>query len=68
VNAGAAHHYFDLTPLGRHEEDLLYPMDYRVRLRDQYQPAPVQASCCIASEATQSIGPQRRWIASLRSQ
>jgi len=36
---------FDLTPLGRHEEALPYPMDW-VRLRDQYQPAPVQASCC----------------------
>jgi predicted dithiol-disulfide oxidoreductase (DUF899 family) len=41
----AAYHYLDLTPLGRHEEALPYPMDW-VRLRDQYQPAPVQASCC----------------------
>ena len=41
----AAYHYLDLTPLGRHEEGLPYPMDW-VRLRDQYQPAPVQASCC----------------------
>ena len=41
----AAYHYLDLTPLGRHEEDLPYPMDW-VRLRDQYTPAPVQASCC----------------------
>jgi predicted dithiol-disulfide oxidoreductase (DUF899 family) len=40
-----AYHYLDLTPLGRHEEGLPYPMDW-VRLRDQYQPAPVQASCC----------------------
>jgi predicted dithiol-disulfide oxidoreductase (DUF899 family) len=41
----AAYHYLDLTPLGRHEEGLPYPMDW-VRLRDQYTPAEVQASCC----------------------
>ena len=41
----AAYHYLDLTPLGRHEEGLPYPMDW-VRLRDQYTPAPIQASCC----------------------
>ena len=41
----AAYHYLDLTPLGRHEEGLPYPMDW-LRLRDQYTPAPVQASCC----------------------
>jgi predicted dithiol-disulfide oxidoreductase (DUF899 family) len=41
----AAYHYLDLTPLGRHEDGLPYPMDW-VRLRDQYQPSPVQASCC----------------------
>jgi predicted dithiol-disulfide oxidoreductase (DUF899 family) len=41
----AAYHYLDLTPRGRHEEGLPYPMDW-VRLRDQYQPAAVQASCC----------------------
>lgn len=41
----AAYHYLDLTPLGRHEQGLPYPMDW-VRLRDQYQPAPSQASCC----------------------
>jgi predicted dithiol-disulfide oxidoreductase (DUF899 family) len=34
----AAYHYLDLTPLGRHEEGLPYPMDW-VRLRDRYQPA-----------------------------
>jgi predicted dithiol-disulfide oxidoreductase (DUF899 family) len=34
----AAYHYLDLTPLGRHEEGLPYPMDW-VRLRDQYTPA-----------------------------
>jgi len=39
----AAYHYLDLTPLGRHEEGLPYPMDW-VRLRDQYQPASA-ASC-----------------------
>jgi predicted dithiol-disulfide oxidoreductase (DUF899 family) len=36
----AAYHYLDLTPLGRHEEGLPYPMDW-VRHRDQYQPTPV---------------------------
>lgn len=41
----AAYHYLDLTPLGRHEEGLPYPMDW-VRLRDQYQPTVAQASCC----------------------
>ena len=41
----AAYHYLDLTPLGRHEEGLPYPMDW-VRLRDQYQASPVSASCC----------------------
>ena len=41
----AAYHYLDLTPLGRHEEGLNYPMDW-LRLRDRYAPAPAQASCC----------------------
>jgi predicted dithiol-disulfide oxidoreductase (DUF899 family) len=41
----AAYQYLDLTPLGRHEEGLPYPMDW-VRLRDQYRPAAAQASCC----------------------
>jgi predicted dithiol-disulfide oxidoreductase (DUF899 family) len=42
----AAYHYLDLTPLGRHEEGLPYPMDW-VRLHDQYQPEPVSgAACC----------------------
>jgi predicted dithiol-disulfide oxidoreductase (DUF899 family) len=40
----AAYHYLDLTPLGRHEEGLPYPI--WVRHRDQYQPTSVQASCC----------------------
>ena len=40
-----AYHYLDLTPLGRHEEGLPYPMDW-VRLRDQYQPAPAGAASC----------------------
>ena len=40
-----AYQYLDLTPRGRHEEGLPYPMDW-VRLRDQYTPSPVQASCC----------------------
>ena len=34
----AAYHYLDLTPLGRHEEGLPYPMDW-LRLRDRYQAA-----------------------------
>jgi predicted dithiol-disulfide oxidoreductase (DUF899 family) len=33
----AAYHYLDLTPLGRHEDELPYHMDW-VRLRDKYQP------------------------------
>jgi predicted dithiol-disulfide oxidoreductase (DUF899 family) len=41
----AAYHYLDLTPLGRHEEGLPYPMDW-LRLRDRYQPAPSAAACC----------------------
>jgi predicted dithiol-disulfide oxidoreductase (DUF899 family) len=42
MNAG--YHYLDLTPLGRHEEGLPYPMDW-VRLRDQYTDAG-KGSCC----------------------
>jgi hypothetical protein len=41
----AAYHYLDLTPMGRHEEGLPYPMDW-LRLRDQYQPASGTAACC----------------------
>ena len=41
----AAYQYLDLTPLGRHEEGLPYPMDW-VRLRDQYQPEANKAACC----------------------
>jgi predicted dithiol-disulfide oxidoreductase (DUF899 family) len=41
----AAYHYLDLTPLGRHEEGLPYPMDW-VRLRDQYRPQGAAADCC----------------------
>ena len=41
----AAYHYLDLTPLGRHEDGLPYPMDW-LRLRDQYQPALAAAACC----------------------
>jgi predicted dithiol-disulfide oxidoreductase (DUF899 family) len=33
----AAYHYLDLTPLGRHEEGLSYPMAW-LRLRDSYEP------------------------------
>ena len=41
----AAYNYLDLTPLGRHEEGLPYPMDW-VRLHDQYAPAQVPGGCC----------------------
>jgi predicted dithiol-disulfide oxidoreductase (DUF899 family) len=41
----AAYQYLDLTPLGRHEKGLPYPMDW-VRLRDQYQPLADKAACC----------------------
>ncbi|WP_448035182.1 DUF899 domain-containing protein [Bradyrhizobium liaoningense] len=41
----AAYQYLDLTPLGRHEEGLPYPMDW-VRLRDQYEPQAAKASRC----------------------
>ncbi len=40
----AAYHYLDLTPLGRHEHGLPYPMDW-LRLRDQYTQAPAAAAC-----------------------
>ena len=41
----AAYHYLDLTPLGRHEQGLPYPMDW-LRLRDRYQPAAGKSACC----------------------
>jgi predicted dithiol-disulfide oxidoreductase (DUF899 family) len=41
----AAYHYLALTPLGRHEKGLPYPMDW-VRLRDAYKPASSAATCC----------------------
>jgi predicted dithiol-disulfide oxidoreductase (DUF899 family) len=41
----AAYHYLDLTPLGRHEQGLPYPMDW-LRLRDRYRPDPARAACC----------------------
>ena len=41
----AAYHYLDLTPLGRHEDGLPYPMDW-VRLRDQYAPVQGPAASC----------------------
>jgi predicted dithiol-disulfide oxidoreductase (DUF899 family) len=41
----AAYHYLDLTPMGRHEEGLPYPMDW-LRLRDQYKAAAVEADGC----------------------
>jgi len=34
-----------LTPLGRHEDELPYPMDW-LRLRDQYKPAAAPAAAC----------------------
>jgi predicted dithiol-disulfide oxidoreductase (DUF899 family) len=41
----AAYQYLDLTPLGRHEEGLSYPMAW-VRLHDQYEPGSGPADCC----------------------
>jgi predicted dithiol-disulfide oxidoreductase (DUF899 family) len=41
----AAYQYLNLTPLGRHEQGLRYPMDW-VRLRDQYEPNATKAACC----------------------
>jgi predicted dithiol-disulfide oxidoreductase (DUF899 family) len=41
----AAYHYLDLTPMGRHEDGLPYPMDW-LRLRDRYEPAFGTATCC----------------------
>jgi predicted dithiol-disulfide oxidoreductase (DUF899 family) len=41
----AAYQYLDLTPLGRHEEGLPYPMDW-VRLRDKYEPAAGAEQYC----------------------
>ena len=41
----AAYQYLDLTPLGRHEDGLPYPMDW-VRLRDQYEPQAANGACC----------------------
>jgi predicted dithiol-disulfide oxidoreductase (DUF899 family) len=38
-----AYHYLDLTPLGRQEEGLPYPMDW-VRLRDRYEMAGEKAA------------------------
>jgi predicted dithiol-disulfide oxidoreductase (DUF899 family) len=43
----AAYQYLDLTPLGRHEEGLPYPMDW-LRLRDQYKTETGAGSCCQA--------------------
>ena len=40
----AAYQYLDLTPLGRHEGGLPYPMDW-VRLSDQYEPQ-AKGACC----------------------
>jgi len=41
----AAYHYLDLTPLGRHEEGLSYPMAW-LRLRDRYEPLAGAAAGC----------------------
>lgn len=41
----AAYQYLDLTPLGRHEDGLSFPMEW-VRLRDQYQPDAAKAAGC----------------------
>jgi len=54
----AAYHYLDLTPLGRHEEGLPYPMDW-VRLRDRYQQAATAA--CSPSMA-RSMASISTWV------
>lgn len=43
------YNFLDLTPLGRNEDGLSYPMEW-VRHHDRYEttPAPVAASCCAA--------------------
>jgi predicted dithiol-disulfide oxidoreductase (DUF899 family) len=41
----AAYHYLDLTPMGRHEEGLPYPMDW-LRLRDRYESTSGTVACC----------------------
>ncbi|MHA4867669.1 DUF899 domain-containing protein [Duganella sp. PWIR1] len=38
----------DLTPLGRNEDELSYPMEW-VRHHDRYESAPAASSCCAAS-------------------
>jgi predicted dithiol-disulfide oxidoreductase (DUF899 family) len=40
-----AYHDLDLTPLGRHEQGLSYPMAW-LRLRDRYEPLAGLAACC----------------------
>jgi predicted dithiol-disulfide oxidoreductase (DUF899 family) len=45
----AAYQYLDLTPLGRHEEGLPYPMDW-VRLRDKYALKSGAEQCCQAEQ------------------
>ncbi|NZA25445.1 DUF899 domain-containing protein [Luteimonas sp. SJ-92] len=40
-----AYPLIDLTPLGRNEDDLSYPMEW-VRHHDRYAPAPEAAACC----------------------
>lgn len=42
------YNFLDLTPLGRNEDELSYPMEW-VRHHDRYESAPAVASCCAAS-------------------
>ena len=52
----AAYHYLDLTPLGRHEEGLPYPMDW-VRLRDQYQPRRFRHPAAMLTRVKERVIP-----------
>jgi predicted dithiol-disulfide oxidoreductase (DUF899 family) len=42
------YNFLDLTPLGRKEDELSYPMEW-VRHHDRYESAPAVSSCCAAS-------------------
>jgi predicted dithiol-disulfide oxidoreductase (DUF899 family) len=44
------YNFVDLTPLGRQEDDLSYPMEW-VRHHDRYEPAPAAAACCSQARA-----------------
>jgi len=42
------YNFLDLTPLGRNEDELSYPMEW-VRHHDRYESAPAVSSCCAAN-------------------